>query len=100
MKSKFSPQIFKKYSNIKFHKNPSSGSQAVPCAQTDRQTNTETVTKKPAVTFCNFANAPKKKSNHSQNRFIPILRGNSGLVLLSLTLTDMYHYTLAYRGVN
>jgi hypothetical protein len=31
MKLEFSPQIFEKYSNIKFQENPSSGSQVVPC---------------------------------------------------------------------
>jgi hypothetical protein len=36
MKFKFSPQIFKKYSNIKFHEHPSSGSQVVSCGQTER----------------------------------------------------------------
>jgi len=28
-------QIFEKYSDIKFHENPSSGSRVVPCGQTD-----------------------------------------------------------------
>jgi len=36
MKIEFHQQIFKKYSNINFHKNPSSGSQAVPSRWTDR----------------------------------------------------------------
>ena len=36
-KLEFSRQIFEKYSNIKFHKNPSSGSRVVPRGQTDRQ---------------------------------------------------------------
>jgi hypothetical protein len=35
MKLEVSWQIFKKYSNIKYHKNPPSGSQVVPCGQTD-----------------------------------------------------------------
>jgi len=29
---------FEKYSNIKFHKNPSSGDRVVPCGRTDPQT--------------------------------------------------------------
>jgi len=37
LKLEFSRQIFEKYPNIKFHKNPSSGSR-VPCGRTDRQT--------------------------------------------------------------
>ena len=36
MKLEFSRQIFEKSSNIKFHKNPSSGSRVVPCGRTDR----------------------------------------------------------------
>jgi len=52
MKLEFSQQIFKKYSDIKFHKNPSSGSRAVPRRQTDIM--------KLIVTFHNFANAPDK----------------------------------------
>jgi hypothetical protein len=37
MKLEF-PQFFEKYSNIKFHENPSSGSLAIPCGRTDRWT--------------------------------------------------------------
>jgi len=38
MKIEFSQLIFKKYSNIKFHKNLSTGSQVVPWGWKDRQT--------------------------------------------------------------
>jgi hypothetical protein len=51
MKLEFSPQILKKYSNIKFYENPSSGSSVVPCRQTS-------ITK-PKDIFCNFANMPE-----------------------------------------
>jgi len=37
MKLEFSQQIFEKHAYIKFHKNPSSGSQVVLDRQTDRQ---------------------------------------------------------------
>jgi hypothetical protein len=47
----------KKYSNIKFHENPSSGSPAVPCGRTDVQT-----WRKLIFAFRNFANAPKNKT--------------------------------------
>jgi len=47
----FSPQIFKKYSNINFYENPSSGSSVVPCGQTG-------ITKLTNI-FCNFANVPE-----------------------------------------
>ena len=51
MKLEFSRRIFKKYSNIKFHENPSGGSRVVPCEMTD-------ITKL-MVAFRNFADAPK-----------------------------------------
>ena len=35
MKLEFSQQLFEKYSNIKLHENPSSGSRVVPCGRTD-----------------------------------------------------------------
>jgi len=53
MKLDISRHIFEKYSNIKFHKNPSSGSRVVPCGQTDGQTD---------KTFRNHANAPINRS--------------------------------------
>jgi hypothetical protein len=31
-----SGQVFEKFSNIEFHENPSAGSRAVPCGQTDK----------------------------------------------------------------
>jgi hypothetical protein len=36
MELEFSGQRFEKYSNTKFHENPSSGSRVAPCGQTDR----------------------------------------------------------------
>jgi len=38
MNLEFSQQIFEKYANIKFNKNPSSGSRVVRCGLRDRQT--------------------------------------------------------------
>ena len=38
IKLEFSRQIFKIYSNIKFHENLSCGSRFVPCGRTDKQT--------------------------------------------------------------
>ena len=54
--TEFSQQIIEKSSNIKFKKNPSSGNRVVPCRWTDRQTEMIKI----IVTFCNFANMPKK----------------------------------------
>jgi len=34
--------FFKKYSNIKFNKNPSNGSRVVPCGETDGRTDRQT----------------------------------------------------------
>jgi hypothetical protein len=46
---------FYKYSNIKFHENPSSGNWVAPCGQTDRRTDMT----KQKVAFRNFPNVPK-----------------------------------------
>jgi len=51
MKPEFSPDSIEKYSNIKFHENPSSRSRVVPCGQADMT--------KLIVAFRNFANQPK-----------------------------------------
>jgi hypothetical protein len=40
-KLEFSQQIFEKYSYTNFHGNPSTGSQVVPCGQTEGQTGTD-----------------------------------------------------------
>ena len=48
MKLQFSWQSYKKYSDIKFHENPFSGSRDVPFGQTDLM--------KLIIAFCNFVN--------------------------------------------
>ena len=48
----------KKSSNIKFHENPPSGSQVVPCEMTDGWAGGHTL-RKLIVAIHNFANAPK-----------------------------------------
>jgi hypothetical protein len=58
MKPEFSRHIFEKYSNIKFHENPSSVSSVVPWGRKDGRTGMT----KPIVDFRSFANAPK--NNH------------------------------------
>jgi hypothetical protein len=55
MKLEFSQQIFKNYSNTKFHEYPSSLSDAVPCRQMDGWPG---MTKLIAA-FHNFVNVPK-----------------------------------------
>jgi hypothetical protein len=49
----YSLQIFEKYSNMKYHENPSSESRDFPCGKKDRQV-VELI-----VAFRNFAKAPK-----------------------------------------
>ena len=51
----FYGKIFKNFSNIKFHENPSSGSRVVPNVRKEGQIDTM----KLVVAFRNFANAPK-----------------------------------------
>jgi hypothetical protein len=51
MKLEFCQQFFKKYSNTKFHENPSSGSKVVPWERTDIMNL--------IFAFRNFAKAPK-----------------------------------------
>jgi len=62
MKVEFSGQIFEKYSNFKFHENPSSGSWVVPCGRTDRRTDMT----KLIVAFRNFAKAPKDRGPYDE----------------------------------
>jgi len=75
MKYAFSRLIFEKYSNIKFHENPSSGSRVVPCEWTDERTDGRTDGRtggnrqadrwknmaKLTVAFGDFVNAPKNE---------------------------------------
>jgi hypothetical protein len=59
----FSRQIKKKYFDIKFYENSSSGSRIVPCGRRDgqkgRQTDRQTDMTELIVAFRTFANAPK-----------------------------------------
>ena len=80
----FSQQIFEKSSNIKFRKNPFSGSRAVPCGQ---RRDGRTDTTKLKVAFRNFANAPRNENvkqlhnaGHHQG-FTIMKKGRAGLGL-------------------
>jgi len=65
MKLEFSRQIFEKYSNIKFHENPSSGSRVF---HADRRTDMTKLT----VAFRNFANEPKRRQLEVTKMIFPI----------------------------
>ena len=65
MKLEFSRQIIEKYSNIKFHENPSIGSRAVPCGRMSRRKDRRRDMMKLILAFRNFAKAPKM-NDHSQ----------------------------------
>jgi hypothetical protein len=66
MKLDFSQQFFS-LENIKFHQNPSSGSQIVPCGQRDGRMDRydEAYSR-----FHNFANAPKRSGRGTINRVV------------------------------
>ena len=55
MKFGFSREIFKKYSEIRFHENEFTGSQVLSCGRTDRRKDMS----KLIVAFGNFVKAPK-----------------------------------------
>jgi len=52
MKLEFPQQIFEKYSNIKFHENPSSGNRVVPYGRTDRRTDRHDENNSRILQFC------------------------------------------------
>jgi hypothetical protein len=58
MKFEFSWQIFQRYSNIKFHKNPFIGSRVVPYGRMDGQAHMKKLT----VAFRNFSKAPNNET--------------------------------------
>jgi len=60
MKLEYYRQIFEKYSNTKFHKNPSNGIKVVPCEWTNIRADRQTDIMKLIFDFRNFANALKK----------------------------------------
>jgi len=59
MKFVVSQKIFERYSNIKFHENPSSRSRVVPCGRTDGQTDRQANRTKQGMAFRNFSKALK-----------------------------------------
>jgi hypothetical protein len=72
MKLEFLRQIFEKYSNIKFHENPSSGSQIVTCGRTDEQTGRQTDRHDEANSrFSQFCERAKKKIKKNRGTGLP-----------------------------
>jgi len=64
MKREISQQIFEKYSNTKFHKNPFTGSRVVPCGMRDERMDEKTDMTKLIFVSRNCANAPKTPIPH------------------------------------
>jgi hypothetical protein len=85
MKLEFPTQIFEKYTDIKFHENPSSGNRVVTCGRTDRQTEMT----KLIVSFRNLANAPKKIHfiPHRKRNASP-LQTSTVKVMVKVSLSD------------
>ena len=64
MNLEFPRQIFEKYTNIKFHETPSSGSRVVPCGRTDGQKDMT----KLIVAFRNFAKSAQRVKTFPQRK--------------------------------
>jgi hypothetical protein len=60
--------ILEKCWNIKFHENPSSVNQVLPCGQTEGQTDATKITR----TIQDFVNVPKKERDDRSNLYIYI----------------------------
>jgi len=73
MKIEVSQLTFEKYSNIKFHENPTSGRRVVSFGQTDMT--------RLLVTFRNFANAPKTR--RITGAYSEVLLGSTALLWTS-----------------
>jgi hypothetical protein len=69
--------MFEKYSNIKFHENPSSGSRVVPSRLTDGRTDGQTDMTKLMIAFRNFVNALKNRRNALSEPNVELLALNS-----------------------
>jgi hypothetical protein len=93
MKLECSRQIFEKFSNTWFHKNPSSGSRVVPCGraegrtdgQTGRQAGRQDGQHEVNSPFRNFANAPKNSVSSAFPVHQPRPLENQSLSLHSIT---------------
>ena len=67
MKLEFSRQISEKYSNVKFHENPSGGSRVVPCGRRGVVRRTDMT--RLIVAIRNFANAPKNPNKVDNRKY-------------------------------
>jgi hypothetical protein len=63
MKNEFSQQIFLKFSDVRFHENPSSGKRIIPCGGADGRTEDETDMTRLIIAFRSFVNAPQLNTN-------------------------------------
>jgi len=78
--SDFSAHFLKKYSIMKFHENPSSGSRVILCGRIDRRTDITKLT----VAFRIFANSPKSSPLCPKSTFLCFVRISEQTAIISL----------------
>jgi hypothetical protein len=104
--------VFQKYSNIKFHKNPSSGSRVVTCGWTDRHDEAN------SLFFLTFVSSPKDSTfcpqialrsfSHNKYRLLPhtaltdffITKTESVYCAVRTDCLKVVHVTLNLQSVN
>jgi hypothetical protein len=91
MKLEFPRQILEKYSNIKFHENPSSRSRVVPCGRTDMT--------KLTVGFRNFANAPQRRHTACHYKWVTVRKMGTRECkkITKGSITDSIHWVQPFR---
>ena len=97
MELTFYRQIFQKYSNIKFHENPSSWSGVVPCGQTDRHDEPHSRSSQ----FCERAQRILKLFPHSVSAYYPFPHSVSAYyfshtVYLHITLSHTVYLHITF----
>ena len=94
MKLQLFRQIFEKYSNIKFHEYPSSGSRPAPLGRTDGRTDMTKLT----VAFRNFANAYKNSKNTSALSSASIRKSSLNRLWYSGKPRAISHTSVSWKG--
>jgi hypothetical protein len=97
MKLQFSRKIFEKYSNMKFQKNPTSGSRVVPCGRSEGQISMM----KLIVSFGNFRNASKTLHFFTRSSLmfhITFLQQRAILSVAGVVAEGMYELVVGVSG--